>query len=166
MLWGTGVPYGHYYFTELMGPRLFHVPILLGVAYLGMGYLSWTLGTLILGSAQSPFTRFRVVTVPLLVGCIMVAWDLAMDPVWATILQAWIWLQGGAYFGVPPRNFLGWYLTVYVFYQLFAVCLRHESVNPKPLPSSYWRLAVLFYAVSAAGNLLLLDSAGRSRSRL
>jgi uncharacterized membrane protein len=85
----------------------------------------------------------------------MVAWDLAMDPVWATILHAWIWVQGG-YFGVPLSTFAGWYLTVYVFFQLFAVYLGRDSVNPKPLPSSYWRLAVLFYAVSAAGNLLLL----------
>lgn len=37
-------PFGRYYFTDVMGPKLFRVPILLGLAYLGMGYLSWTLG--------------------------------------------------------------------------------------------------------------------------
>jgi putative membrane protein len=46
----------------------------------------------------------------------MVAWDLSMDPVWSTVMHSWIWLQGGAYFGVPVSNFLGWYLTVYVIY--------------------------------------------------
>ena len=40
----TGFPFGRYYFTDVMGPKLFRVPILLGLAYLGMGYLSWTLG--------------------------------------------------------------------------------------------------------------------------
>src|ERR1035438_7572124 len=40
----SGIPYGHYYFLELMGPKLFHVPILLGLAYIGMAYVSWTLG--------------------------------------------------------------------------------------------------------------------------
>ena len=35
----TGFPFGHYHFTEVMGPKLFHVPILLGLAYVGMGYL-------------------------------------------------------------------------------------------------------------------------------
>jgi len=27
----TGFPFGHYYFTGLMGPRILHVPILLGL---------------------------------------------------------------------------------------------------------------------------------------
>ncbi len=151
----TGFPFGHYYFTDLMGPKLFLVPILLGLAYVGMAYLSWTLSSLILGGMRSPLAGSHVVTLPLIASFIMVAWDLSMDPVWSTILHGWIWLRGGAYFGVPVTNFLGWYLTVYVFYQLFALYLRGRSTNPDPLPSSYWRLAVLFYGVSAAGNILL-----------
>ncbi len=151
----TGFPFGRYYFTDVMGPKLFHIPILLGLAYLGMGYLSWTLGYLILGDMRSPLAGSRVVTLPLVASFIMVAWDLSMDPVWSNIVHAWIWLKGGAYFGVPVVNFLGWYLTVYVFYQLFALYLRGRSTNPGPLPSSYWHLAVLFYGVSAAGNILL-----------
>jgi uncharacterized membrane protein len=152
----TGFPFGHYYFTDRMGPKLFVVPILLGLAYLGMAYLSWTLARLILGNMRSPLARSRIVTLPLVAAFIMVAWDFSQDPVWSTILHLWIWRQGGAYFGVPVSNFLGWYLTVYVFYQLFALYLRDRSTNPDPLPSSYWNLAVLFYAVSAAGNILLV----------
>jgi len=37
----TGVPYGHYYFTGVMGPKAFQLPILLVFAYLEVGYLSW-----------------------------------------------------------------------------------------------------------------------------
>ena len=152
----TGFPFGHYYFTELMGPKLFAVPILLGVAYLGMAYLSWTLARLILGNVRSPLAGFAVVTLPLFAAFIMVAWDFSQDPVWSTILHLWIWQDGGAYFGVPVSNFLGWYLTVYVFYQLFALFLRGHSAGPGPLPTSYWHQAVLFYALSAAGNVLLI----------
>jgi uncharacterized membrane protein len=151
----TGFPFGHYYFTDLMGPKLFVVPILLGLAYLGMAYLAWTLARLILGGSRNPLVGFRVVTLPLVAAFTMVAWDFSMDPVWSTILHGWIWLQGGSYFGVPVSNFLGWYLTVYVMYQLFALYLRGRSTNPSPLPSNYWQLAVLFYGVSAAGNILL-----------
>jgi len=132
------------------------VPIFLGLAYLGMGYLSWTLGRVILGGSQRPLGGSRVVTLPLIAALIMVAWDLCMDPVWATVVHAWIWQQGGAYFGVPVSNFLGWYLHVYILYQLFALYLRCRPTNRSPLPSGYWRLAVLFYGVSAAGNLLLV----------
>lgn len=152
----TGFPYGHYYFTDVMGPKLFAVPIFLGLAYVGMAYLSWTLARLILGDIPNSLTGSRVVTLPLIAAFIMVAWDLSQDPVWATILHLWIWGQGGAYFGVPVSNFLGWYLCVYVIFQLFALYLRGRSTGLHPLPSSYWRLAVLFYAASAAGNILLV----------
>jgi len=154
----TGFPFGHYYFTDCLGPKLFHVPILLGLAYLGVGYLSWTLALLILGNrnAQSSLTGFRVVALPLVASFVMVGWDLSQDSVWSTIQRCWIWLGGGSYFGVPVSNFLGWYLTVYLFYQLFALYLRRRSIPPNALPSTYWHLAVLFYALCAAGNLLLL----------
>ena len=152
----TGFPFGHYYFTDLMGPKFLLVPIMLGLAYVGMAYLSWTLAGVILAGAQISLVRWRVVTLPLVAACILVAWDLSQDPVWSTVLHAWIWLSGGAYFGVPITNFFGWYVTVYVIYQLFALYLSRRTINPDPLPASYWRQAVLFYVVSAAGNLLLV----------
>jgi uncharacterized membrane protein len=49
----TGFPFGHYYFTGLMGPKIFQLPVLLALAYLGMGYLSWVLALAILASASS-----------------------------------------------------------------------------------------------------------------
>jgi uncharacterized membrane protein len=139
-----------------MGPKLFAVPIQLGLAYLGMAYLSWTLARVILGNMRGPIAGLRVVTLPLVAAFIMVAWDFSQDPVWSTVMHLWIWRQGGPYFGVPVSNFLGWYLTVYVFYQLFALYLQGRSTISDPLPSSYWNMAILFYAVSAAGNILLV----------
>jgi Carotenoid biosynthesis protein len=132
-----------------MGPRLSVVPIMLGLGYVGMAYLSWSLGYLILG-------RMHVVMLPLAAALIMTAWDFSQDPVWATILHSWIWPRGGDYFGVPLSNFPGWYLTVYVIYQLFALYPRRRPAGPTPLPSGYWHQALLFYGISAAGNLLLL----------
>jgi uncharacterized membrane protein len=159
----TGFPFGHYYFTDLMGPKIFHVPVFLGLAYVGMGYISWTLGRVILGDTRRSLAGARVVTLPLVAAFIMVAWDFAMDPVWATVLHAWIWPRGGAYFGVAVSNFLGWYLTVYVIYQLFALYLQRHSSDPGIMSARYWREAVFFYAVSAAGNLLLaITQAGPS----
>ena len=151
----TGFPFGHYYFTDRLGPKLFHVPILLGLAYLGMGYISWTLALLILGNAKNPLAR--VVALPLIASFLMVAWDFSQDPIWSTIERLWIWPHGGAYFGVPVTNFLGWYLTVYLFYQLFALYLWRRSAVLNP-PLRYAQLAILFYAVCATGNLLLLGT--------
>jgi uncharacterized membrane protein len=152
----TGFPYGHYYFTDVMGPKLLNVPVLLGLAYVGMAYLAWTLARVILGSIQASLVGLRVVALPVIATFIMVAWDLSQDPVWATILRCWIWLQGGAYFGVPVTNFLGWFLTVYIIYQLFTLYLRRRSSSIERSSLGYSYQALLFYAMSAAGNLLLL----------
>jgi uncharacterized membrane protein len=167
----TGFPFGHYSFTNVMGPKLLQLPVMLALAYVGMGYISWIVGLLILGYASKPISGSRTFSLPILASFIMVAWDLAMEPVWATIDRAWIWRDGGAYFGVPVSNFFGWYLTVFVFYQLFALFLRGQPERPRSENRVwYWRLPILCYAASAGGNLLLAipgtsfavtDAAGR-----
>jgi uncharacterized membrane protein len=53
---------------------------------------------------------------PAIASFIMVSWDLTIDPMMSTITGNWVWHNGGSYFGVPVSNFLGWYLTVYVFF--------------------------------------------------
>lgn len=141
-----------------MGPKLGPVPILLSLAYVGTGYIAWVLARLILGNPAASLTGSRVLFVPLVASLIMVAWDLSQDPVWSTVLHAWVWVKGGNYFGVPLSNFFGWYVTAFVFYQLFAVYLRGRALNASALNSAYWQAPVLFYVVSAAGNLLLLGA--------
>ena len=151
----TGFPFGNYYFTSLMGPKVFHVPILLILAYLGMGYCSWILGLLILGYRNQPLTGARVIALPVLASLIMLAWDLSMEAIWSTIDRAWIWRDGGMFFGFPLSNFLGWYFTAYLFYQAFALYCRFTPVQPAPDSRSYWRAAILCYGVCAFGNLLI-----------
>jgi Carotenoid biosynthesis protein len=152
----TGFPFGHYYFTDLMGPKLFQLPILLALAYLGMGYLSWGVSLSILRLWNRPLAGTHIVLLPIVASFVMVAWDLSMDPVWANLEHAWVWKDGGPWFGVPISNFFGWFLTVYIFYQAFALYLRHRT--PVPVSLEQWRIPILFYGASAAGNLLLAVS--------
>jgi putative membrane protein len=150
----TGFPFGRYYFVELMGPKLFNVPILLGLAYIGMAYVSWTLARVVVGSTQAQVQDAGIFILPLVASFIMVAWDLAQDPVWSTVLHGWVWRDGGPWFGVPLSNYLGWYGTVFVIYFLFAHYLRHRPANTVSADSASMRWALLLYAVCAAGNLL------------
>jgi len=154
----TGFPFGRYYFTDAMGPKLFHVPILVGLAYVGMGYLSWTLGRVILRDLRSPLAGARTITLPLVAAFIMVAWDFANDPVWATIDRLWVWQNGGAYFGVPLTNFVGLYFVYYLIHQLFAIYLRGRSPRARPLPAGYWRWAIIFYGLCAAEGAIFVLS--------
>lgn len=152
----TGFPFGHYYFTSAMGPKLFHVPLFLGIAYFGMGYLSWIVAELILNSGRFSM-KARIFVVPALAALIMTCWDLSQEAIWSTVLHLWIWTKGGAYFGVPWSNFFGWYLTVYVIYVCFACILAADSkIVGFRWDRKYSWAAITLYALSAAGNLLLL----------
>src|SRR5437764_399063 len=123
----TGFPFGHYYYTSDLGPKLFLVPLIIGPAYFGTGYLAWVLATVLIGEVRPKGSWFTTFAVPLIASFIMVAWDLGMDPTSSTIRHSWIWEQGGGYFGVPLTNFLGWFFTVYVFFQLFALYVRFRT---------------------------------------
>jgi len=150
----TGFPFGRYYYGEAMGPRLFHVPVLLGPAYVGMSYISWMVARLIAGRPEAPVQGVRILTLPLLASFIMTAWDLAQDPVWSTVLHCWIWIDGGPWFGVPISNYLGWFFNLFVIYLLFALYLRRAKAPVIACNRANWRLAPLFYAACAAGNML------------
>lgn len=151
----TGFPFGHYYFTDVMGPKVFNLPPLLVLAYLGVGYLSWILALLILRSHDRPLQGAAIFTAPVTAAAVMLAWDLSMEPDWSTLDRAWVWEQGGPYFGVPLMNFFGWLLTAYVFYQLFAFYSASRRESPRASGVSDWRPAILFYAIVAVGNLLV-----------
>jgi hypothetical protein len=68
-----------------------------------MGYLSWTLTVLILGHdpPNSPVESRTFIAAPLIASFIMVAWDLAMEPVWSTVLRA----PGHGLLGDPTLEF-------------------------------------------------------------
>ena len=93
------------------------------------------------GSGCSPLGDVRrnspwltTVGTPVIGAFAMTAWDLALDPGTATIRQAWIWEDGGGFFGVPLVNFLGWTFTVYLFMQVFALYLRSRAVAARSGP--------------------------------
>jgi len=148
----TGFPFGHYYFVELMGPKIFQIPILLGLAYVGMAYVSWSVAQAILGGYPPPKSGLQFFQLPLLASLVMTAWDLAQDPVWATVLHGWVWRDGGVWFGVPVSNYLGWAGTMLVIYLLFALYLRRVPSLATAGEQQNWP-ALLFYAICAVGNV-------------
>ena len=151
----TGFPFGHYYYTDALGPKVTLVPILIFPSYIAFGYLAWVLSILIVGGVRRGSTIFTTVAVPLVASFMMVAWDLSLDPIASTINQTWIWTQGGGYFGVPISNFLGWSPTVYIFFQLFALYLRKRGpTNPPAVPITHYLQIILVYLWTGVGFVL------------
>jgi uncharacterized membrane protein len=128
----TGFPFGHYHYTG--GGKIFQVPWFIGPAYLATGYLAWIVATVLLGDVRRNSPWLTTIGTPVIGAFAMTAWDLALDPSTSTIKQAWIWENGGGFFGVPLVNFLGWTFTVYLFMQVFALYLRNRGPLPVAQP--------------------------------
>src|SRR5260370_2871139 len=147
----TGFPFGHYYYTSGLGPKLFLVPLVIGPAYFGTGYLAWVLSTVLIGDIRPKTSTFTTFAVPFMASFMIVAWDLRMDPTSSTIRHLWIWEQRGGYFGVPLTNYLGWFFTVYVFFQLLALYLHFRKASREgeepTVTRSYYAQAIVMYAV-------------------
>jgi putative membrane protein len=116
------------------------------------------LACLILRAQTSPSAVRSIIAIPLLASLIMTTWDLAQDPVWSTILHGWVWYDGGAWFGVPISNYLGWYANLFVIYLLFALYLRRRGPAARTSGTSALWPAPVFYALCAVGNILQLGS--------
>jgi len=94
----TGFPFGHYVYTDKLGPKLWLVPLLIMPAYFSMGYIAWTLAHVLLDRFDDRLVGAEVFLVPALASFVMVMWDLCIDPASSTISGAWIWRDGGGYF--------------------------------------------------------------------
>ena len=169
----NGFPLGHYYYTSLLGPKVGLIPIFVYVSYISLGYLAWILATLLVGEVRRESTLFTTVMTPLMASLLMVAWDLSADPIGSTIKHAWIWTQGGGYFGVPFSNFVGWFFILYLIFQLFAVFQRQNGLQDldRWLAKTYDLRVILVYAWTGfgfvvgyllrPGNTQIMDAVGQ-----
>jgi putative membrane protein len=154
-----GFPFGNYHYTDqyadLLGAKIGAVPLTVMPAYFVAGYLAWTMGTVFLGNLGTGIEKRNLLLVPLIAGFLMVMWDYCLDPIRSTIDGAWVWEDGGAYFGVPVSNYAGWYITVFAIYLLFALYLYRFDRNARVQQGkAYWYLAPLMYLGLALGYLL------------
>src|SRR6266704_5532249 len=162
----TGFPFGHYHYTDALGPKLFLVPLLIGPAYFANGYFAWVIGTVLVRQVRRGSNALLTVAVPFIAAFVMVMWDLTLDPRASTIQRQWIWEQGGGYFGVPLTNYLGWFFTVYLFLQLFALFVRFRpgGVTVTKFPRSHFAQALLMYAVMGLSPVLTFAVGGGNTS--
>lgn len=155
----TGVPFGHYHYTEILGPQLGVVPIAIGFSYVPAAYFSWVVALLLTRNPGGNTPATTSLATPVVASIAMVMWDLSLDPLNSTIGQSWIWEGGGAYFGVPIINFVGWFVTVMAFFIPFALYLRRgesKAATMSPAPSQqFWLQALIVYFVMGLSRVLM-----------
>ncbi len=143
----TGVVYGPYHYTDLLGPKFLGlVPYLIPVAWFMMVYPSYVIAGKLVGARYA--TWFRILLVSLVGGIIMTAWDLGMDPLMVKAGH-WVWEVQGAYFGVPVQNFVGWWLTTFTALFLFqAFSFKQSLQNSQVIPDLWVTLLFIITGLS------------------
>lgn len=125
-------------------------PLEIALAWVILKYLSYSLAILIATAFGLPYYAVIFGT-PL----ILMSLDLILDPVAVNIKKHWTWGAGSAYFGIPIRNFLGWYAVGLVATLFFSVIDPARPVKFHIL----FLLPILYYGsfLRSAGALYTLN---------
>jgi len=129
----TGVIFGAYHYTQVLDPKVLGtVPVVIPLAYFMVLYPSRMMADLIQWGKATGVTRGWGWTIfaAAMAALIMTAWDLSMDPVMVHEVKAWVWEKGGPYFGIPLRNFFGWFLTTFLITLLAEASERFLPLRP------------------------------------
>ena len=149
--------FGTFYYTDVLGPKLAGVPLVVPLAYFMMMYPSYIITNLIIyGHPVMSATNSlpKLVGVSLLTALVMTAWDLTNDPLMANEVKAWVWPTGGPYFDIPLQNFRGWILVVFIV--VFGCRLTERYVERRPLGPP-WRI-ITMGSLIGYGLFLLTDT--------
>jgi uncharacterized membrane protein len=126
-----GIPFGSYSYTTLLGPKWFdRVPLLIPWSWVTMTWAAWIIAC----------HRTRGFQAVLLGACLLVAWDLLLDPAMSRVTSYWIWGEKGSYYGMPWTNLAGWAITGFILLAM----LRKLAPEPK----GDLRFSVLVYFVN------------------
>ena len=107
-----GLLFGEYSYGKNLGPKLFEVPILIG--------MNWVILTVISGSISSYISKGSKILSILLGSILMLFIDFFIEPV-APILDFWEFKNSI----VPLSNYTGWFMTGFItqlLYQYLSFC--------------------------------------------
>jgi uncharacterized membrane protein len=172
----TGVPFGHYHFAVDAGlPCIGTFPMVVAPLWFGAGYFSWVVAAILLDGADRRLERpLDFIALPVVAAFVLTQWDLVMDRSESTIARVWVWHDGGADFGVPLTNYVGWLLTAWLVFQAFALYLRRRLARPgegAPPSRKLGAIAILFYVSLGLTHIVpwvssqsgeVVDAAGRA----
>jgi uncharacterized membrane protein len=124
----TGWIFGAYHYNDLLGPKLGHVPVLIPLGWFMMIYPSWVVARALLEGLDTR-SWLGIGLQAVIAAMTMTAWDVVMDPGMSTAGANWVWENGGAYYGVPRHNYLGWLVTTFFVYLIAGSIWKETDRN-------------------------------------
>lgn len=135
-----GIPFGDYQYTELLGPRLLGVPVIVPLAWLMMSYPAFVVSRRI---AIALPIRSTVISGTAIGAIALTSWDVFLDP--QMVGEGyWIWQPPFAELpgisGIPATNYLGWLISSAI---LMLVIHALPSADPtrqmsEVVPATLW----------------------------
>jgi uncharacterized membrane protein len=146
--------FGSYTYTDVLGPRLGAVPVIIPLMWFALCYVAYVIGNLVVWQSPSDGVAplRQTLTMSLLAAMIVTAYDLGADPYMVYGLKAWIMTKtDGWWFGETLQGFVGWMLVSFVIVFLFRLTLRKRApVAALPVARRHAMVPLLVYGGSMA----------------
>jgi uncharacterized membrane protein len=143
--------YGPYHYADLLsGPLVLGVPPMAMLIYFPLGYACFIMGRAIVGGLSTKVTEVRLLGVAIFAGLAMTTHDFSNDPFMSTVKGIWVWPNGGAYFGVPLQNFIGWFVLTSFFSIILGLIVNSAkamSYVSIPKTPTFFLPAILLYLI-------------------
>jgi len=150
--------FGSYRYTEVLGPRLGTVPVIIPLMWFALCYVAYILANLMvwqtpvdsLPQRWSRWTWGQTVVMAFLAAALVTAYDLGADPYMVFTLKAWIMAKtDGGWFGETLQGFVGWMLVAFAIVLLFRLSVRRHPPAPAlPVKGRHTAVPLGIYAGS------------------
>lgn len=130
--------FGDYTYTDVLGPTVGNVPIVIPLMWFALTYGAYVMANLAVWQAPvDPATGLGwTFALSFLAAGIVTAWDLGADPYFVFTLKAWIMhKKDGGWFGETLQGFVGWMTVSFFILMSFRFTLRRVAPRP-PLPAT------------------------------
>jgi uncharacterized membrane protein len=127
--------FGEYTFTDVLGPRLWDVPIVIPMMWFTLTLIGYVMANLIFWQTpvHRPASFGQAVLASFMAALLVTAFDLGADPYLVYELEAWVMhKKDGAWFGETVQGFFGWMIVSFTIVMVFQVWNKE---NPPQLLS-------------------------------
>ena len=147
-----GILFGGAYAYMLRGIYLLTVPVIVLAYWSVFMYLGYTITNSFLHWLQKEKPTvlrgsfFTVALLSFVDALFVVGIDLFMDPL-RVRMGDWTWIEGGAYFGVPVGNFIGWILLTFVATGIYRLYEYYKPKRVRIEPQTGYLMPIAGYAI-------------------
>lgn len=127
----TGYPFGAYTYGQVLGPKLWNTPLMIGVNWV---ILTYSIGVIL----KMRLPRWHYALRALLGSFVLVFLDILIEPV-AIRYNMWTWEA----VTVPLENYFSWQTVAFVLLLIFGMLMK-DAQNKVAMPLFIWQ--IVFFA--------------------